>query len=99
MNSTDNTWARFDLGKEVTVDAFAMAVFEGASRFNYFEIEVSLDGDNWTNVYTGNNSGTTAELEIYDFAPVNARYIRLVPKGCSAGSWYSTTEFYPMKKR
>lgn len=99
INSFDNTWARFDLGKEVTVDSFAMAVFDGAKRINFFEIEVSLDGNNWTNVYTGQNSGTTDQLEIYSFAPVKARYVRLVPKGCNASSWYSTTEFYPMKKR
>lgn len=100
MNSMDGAWTRFDLGKVVTVDAFAMAVFEGASRFNTFEIEVSLDGTNWTNAYSGKNSGTTAELEIYDIAPVQARYIRIVPKECSASAtWYSTTEFYPMKKR
>ena len=100
MNSMDGAWTRFDLGKVVTVDAFAMAVFEGASRFNTFEIEVSLDGTNWTNAYSGKNSGTTAELEIYDISPVQARYIRIVPKECSASTtWYSTTEFYPMKKR
>ncbi len=99
MNSMDNTWARFDLGSKTEIDAIAMAVYDGANRTNSFALEISDDGGSWKEIYSGISSGTTDQLEVYDFAPVSARYIRLVPKGCSAGSWYSTTEFYPMKKR
>lgn len=99
MTDLEGAYVDFDLGSVVTVDAFAMAVYLGDKRVNTFNIEVSADGENWTAVYSGASSGTTQDLEIYNIDAVQARYVRLVPIKCSAGSWYSTTGFYPMKSR
>ena len=99
MESPNDSWARFDMGSEIKVDAVAMAVHSGNSRTNWFSVEVSKDGKEWTEVYKGQSSGTTAELEIYTFPTVTARYVRLVPEKSSAGSWYSTTEFYVLQSK
>lgn len=99
MQNPDDSWARYDMGSEITIDAVAMAVYNGDSRTNWFSVEASKDGKEWTEVYKGQSSGTTSELEIYTFPTVTARYVRLVPEKTSAGSWYSTTEFYVLKSK
>jgi len=43
-------------------------------------------------VYAGQSSGTTVELEEYDFADVAGRYVRIVGHGNSESDWNSITE-------
>lgn len=99
MVDPNDSWTRYDMGREIKVDAVAMAIYKGDSRINWFSIEVSKDGKEWTEVYKGQSSGTTTELEIYTFPSVTARYVRLVPEKSSAGSWYTTTEFYVLQSK
>ena len=99
MESPNDSWARYDLGSQIKVDAIAMAVYLGDKRVNYFSVEVSNDGKDWKEVYKGQSSGTTTELEIHTFPSVTARYVRLVPEKSSGGSWYSTTEFYVLQSK
>lgn len=99
MQNPNDSWARYDMGSEIKVDAVAMSVYLGDKRVNWFSVEVSKDGKEWTEVYKGQSSGTTAELEIYKFPATTARYVRIVPEKTSAGSWYSTTEFYVLQSK
>ena len=85
-------WISYDLGSAKTVSHVAIAWHLGDSRTAVFDIEVSLDGQNWTTVHNGTSSGLTVELEGYDFDDVTARFVRLVGFGTSANTWNSITE-------
>ena len=74
-----------------------MAFLEGTKRSTLFEILVSIDGVNYTEVYRGQSSGTSEELE--DF-PVNAtgRYIKLSCHGNTLNTWNSILEVVTIAK-
>lgn len=80
-----------DFGRRVEVDKLMMAFLEGNLRSTKFEILVSDDGVNYTEVYAGQSSGTTLELEEF---PVNApaRFIKLSCHGNTLNTWNSITE-------
>jgi hypothetical protein len=89
----DGQWLQFDLGPNpVTIGQVAIAWHKGDSRSAAFTIDVSLDGTDWTEVYSGNSSGTSRDLEAYSFAAVATRYVRIVGFGNSANLWNSLLE-------
>ncbi|MBE7049495.1 MAG: hypothetical protein E7394_01845 [Ruminococcaceae bacterium] len=86
-----------DLGREVNIDKLMMAFLEGNLRSTMFEILVSNDGINYTEVYRGQSSGESTELE--DF-PVNAsgRYVKLSCHGNTLNTWNSILEVVTIAK-
>ena len=89
----DGQWLQYDLGEaHMTVSQVSIAWFNGNQRASAFAIEVSTNGQDWTEVYSGDSSGTTLELESYTFDNVTARYVRIVGFGNSANLWNSLTE-------
>jgi hypothetical protein len=56
-------------------------------REYFFDVEVSLDGKNWRTVYE-NGKGAAKGHDVfhkYEFAEVEARYVRVIAKGSSVG--------------
>ena len=89
----EGQWIAYDLGAaQPTVSQVAIAWFKGNRRTAVFTIEVSMNGHDWTEVYSGGSSGKTRDLEPYAFAAVPARYIRLVGFGNDDNRWNSLTE-------
>jgi hypothetical protein len=89
----DGEWIRYDLGSVNQVDKVYIAFYKGNERLAYFDIEVSTDDLQWTPVLTSEvSSGSTLELEEFDFEDVPARYIRIVGHGSSVNSWNNYTE-------
>jgi hypothetical protein len=89
----DGQWLRFDLGSVRTVSIVRIAVYNGNSRQNRFDLERSNDGSTWTAVLTNAlTSGTTTQEEPHDFADFDARYVRYVGHGSTAGTFNSVTE-------
>jgi F5/8 type C domain len=88
----DGQWIVYDLGSQMTVSQVAIAWYQGNQRQSSFAIEVSSNGTNWTEVYSGESSGKTVELEPYSFTAVAARYVRIVGYGNTANQWNSITE-------
>src|SRR4029078_12013279 len=69
----DGAWIQYDLGALYTVASVKIAVYNGNTRQNRFDLHVSSGGGVWTNVLTGAlTSGTTTALEVHDFADTNA---------------------------
>ena len=66
-------WIAVDLGKAVTIDHVRL-VWEDAYASAY-SLQVSLDGKNYTDVYTTQNDA--GDPETVRFAPVVTRYVRL----------------------
>ena len=66
-------WIRIDLGEQYNIEKIKL-YWEGAYAKSY-SIEVSLDGESWTEVYTTEESdGEVDELSI---EPVSAKFVRL----------------------
>lgn len=89
-------WIRYDLGAEKPVEAVDLAFYAGLERISYFEVQVSVDGTNYTTVLSDcRTSGQTNEMERYAFPePQQARYVRIMCNGNSQGgdNWNSITE-------
>src|SRR5438552_3052718 len=61
----DGQWIRFDLGAVAALDQVDIAWYVGDTRIASFDIQVSLDTVTWTNVFSGQSSGQTLQLESY----------------------------------
>ncbi|MHA6484931.1 S-layer homology domain-containing protein [Paenibacillus sp. strain BS8-2] len=77
-------WIQYDLGTLSTVGYAGIAFYKGNERSYTFDMESSADGMNWNTIYTGASSGTSLQMETFDVANTDARYIRIVGKGNSA---------------
>jgi hypothetical protein len=90
-------WLIGDLGEQnatstTTICYVDIAWYNGNQRSNNFEISVSNDTTTYTTVYTGNSSGTTISPERYDFADIEARYVKITINGNNQNEWASITE-------
>ncbi len=67
----------------------AIAWFNGHLRKTSFSIDVSVDGKDWNEVYSGESNGTTKDFESYTFPSASARYVRITGYGNSSNEWNS----------
>jgi hypothetical protein len=89
----DGQWIRYDLGLLRTVAFVKIAAYNGNSRQNRFDLQLSSDGSAWTTVINGGlTSGTTTAEETHDFADATARFVRYVGHGSTAGTFNSVSE-------
>jgi hypothetical protein len=80
--SGDGAWLKLDLGVRRTVSHVTVAWFSGDTRVNRFDLQRSDDAVAWANILTNiSSSGTSTREETFDFADVDARYIRYVGHG------------------
>jgi hypothetical protein len=90
-------WLRFDLGAVRRVSHLTVAVYQGNTRRNLFDVQVSNDGSSWTTVWSGASSGGSTGQELIDFPDVDARYVRYLGRGNHANNgtfatWNSVSE-------
>lgn len=85
-------WIQFDLGEVCDVTNIALAWMNANQRIYPFEVHLSTDGENFTNVLTTENSKTTNDLETYQIPKTKARYVRVKSFGNSVNEWCSMTE-------
>ena len=89
----DGQWIRYDLGSRRAVAHVRIAVYNGNTRRNRFDLQVSDDGSAWSSVLTGvETSGLTTQLETHDFGDVSARYVRYLGHMSSVNTFNSLTE-------
>ena len=88
----DGAWLQLDLGSTRTIGYVNVAVYNGNSRQNTFDLQVSNGGGTWTTVWSGTNTGTTTAEETYDFTDIAARYVRYLGHGSTATTFNSVTE-------
>ena len=83
----------FDYGEVKDIDVIAFDMLYGLRRKTFFKLEVSEDGENWTEIFDGSNSQKTDEMEYLDTEGTKARYLKLINYGNSEGSkWISLVE-------
>lgn len=89
-----------DLGETFDVAAVAATFFKGNERNYYFDIEVSVDGENWTKVLENQASPITLDKEFSMFVfpeTVKARYVRYVGHNSSSNNANNIWEFVILK--
>ena len=83
----------WDLGEVKTLGFANISFLNGSKRQQYFELQVSEDGNSWVNVFDGASGGKKETEEAFDLKNSNARYLKYINKGNSLGSaWVSITE-------
>jgi hypothetical protein len=87
----DNEWIILDFGEERDINTVAMSWYNGNQRISYFDIDTSLDCENWTQVFKGESSGNSNNSEFFGFDETKARYVRINCHGTSTGNWNSIT--------
>ncbi|MFP2933657.1 heparin lyase I family protein [Pyxidicoccus sp. 3LG] len=85
-------WIDYDLGATKSVGGATIAWHSGNTRANTFTVNVSTDGINYTQVYSGRSSGTTSNAETYTFPSVSARRLRIYVNGNTLNDWASIAE-------
>ena len=91
-NQGIGSWIRVDLGSTKTICSVEIAWYRGNIRQSDFVIAVSSDGNSFTNVFSGRSSGTTLNPENYNFADVDARYVRITVNGNTENTYASITD-------
>ncbi len=82
----------YQLAEPSLVDSVKIAWARGDERTASFDIEVSPDSVSWTQVFSGQSSGTSLQLESYDVTDQVGSYVRIVGQGNSMNNWNSITE-------
>lgn len=88
-----------ELEQESEIDTYIMSMYLGNTRFNAFEVYVSVDGKDYKLAYAGRTSGETELHEYYDLGKQRAKYIRVDFHGASNATWNSVTEAAVAKKQ
>jgi len=71
-------WLIVDLGKSEKFSRILVKNFWDGQRFYHYEVEVSQEGRDWLKVgEKKDDEVATSQGEVYTFAPVEARYIRV----------------------
>ena len=86
-------WIQYELESAKTIKSFMTAWMSGDERIQYFDMQVSNDGQNWTTLFSGESSGETDGNECYMVENTQAKYVRLLVHGNSTSSWTSLLEF------
>ena len=96
----EGVYAQYEFDKEYDISKISLKTHEGNKRQQFFDIQASTDGVNYTTVYSGNTSGTTLDNEVFTIPTTRAKFIRLVCNKCYFpatevwSEWNSIIEFY-----
>lgn len=82
-----------ELGESVPVTLIKIAWVAGNVRRYNFVVELSKDNVTWTQVYSGQSSGTTEALETYDFPNQLALFVRVTVNGNTVNNEAAMYEF------
>lgn len=86
-------WILYDLGALRALASVEIAFPNGDTRNALFTLEVSQDGEQWTEVFEGQSNGKTSKPERFGFPTVTARFVRYTGWGNSDNAWNSISEF------
>ncbi|WP_165444911.1 chondroitinase-B domain-containing protein [Gracilibacillus phocaeensis] len=85
-------WIQYELREEMAINKVQLAWMNGNKRITYFDIETSVDGNTWNEIFSGESSGETSELETYPFSDTYVKYVRINGHGNSENNWNSLAE-------
>lgn len=89
----EESWIVYEFKKEMELSQLDIATFKGDERKQKFDLEVSIDGNEWNKVFEAESTGATKEFERYTFAPVKAKFVKINGYGTDvAETWTGITE-------
>ncbi|MCK5802139.1 MAG: discoidin domain-containing protein [Lentisphaeria bacterium] len=97
--SGDGQWLQLDLGREDGIKCVDVAWLHGDKRKARFDLQISIDGIAWKNVFNGESSGEKKGFESFSFPLAQARFVRLVGHGNSTNAWNSVAEIRVRRQR
>lgn len=87
-------WVQCDLGQEYWIGRYIVKPCYALETWDFavtkFQLKVSLDGENWTQVHEVDSD--TPQIEDHSFEPVKARYIRVYGEGCKGDHYVRFAE-------
>lgn len=87
------SYITYELLQPRTIDKLEMSWYLGASRYAYFSIYTSQDGENWDLHFEGQTTGKSANFEDYMLPnPVTAKFVKIVGRGNSKNNMTSINE-------
>lgn len=100
-SASGDAYAIYELSEPMPIGYVGIAQYNGTNgKQAIFELETSLDGENWTKIWEGKASGTTPSMEAYDMKGTVAKYVKYSGHGRTSSEWNSLTEvkiFAPTK--
>ena len=85
-------WIQKNFCSTQNVESVEIAFLNGDQRQYTLSIALSLNGLDYTTVYTGQSTGTTTDFETFNFTNANARYIKIKGSGNTVNNWNSYNE-------
>ncbi len=86
-------WLMLELDDIYPIEKVGLSWMSGDARTYKYKLEISEDGVNWTTVFDGESSGTTAKCEYHNLGGKKAKFVRYTGLGNSINEWNSVTEF------
>ncbi len=80
-------WIQYDLREDKLVTSVKIAFYNGTSIVHNFDMEMSADGSNWIQVFSGASSGISADFETFSFDESRGRYLRIIDRKNSLNSY------------
>lgn len=79
LASHDQLWIQFEMDEPTEIDAVRYLPRSGSPNgvISEYLVQVSNDGQNWTEAATGTWPNEDADWRIAEFAPVTAKYVRM----------------------
>jgi len=95
-----DVWITWEIEKTESVSGISLAFLHGDVRQSIFDIQISTDGVNFTDVLTNvKSSGETTDYEVFSFSsPVRAKYIKFVGYGNTSSLWSNIAEVKILRK-
>ena len=88
----NQAWGIFHFANPKTISSVWIATWKAAERKLIFDIEVSEDGVNFKQVWSGQSSIDKDELEEFKIPEGTYKAVKLVLHGTTTGSWNSLLE-------
>lgn len=86
-------WIIYELADEYEITGVGTAWLNGTKRQEHYALFVSEDGEKWTEMWRGDASGNSSEIEDVMFnKPAKARYLKIECYGNTAGQMNSLLE-------
>lgn len=94
FQSSNDAWLMLELEEAAPIGYVGIAQYGGTNgKQAKFDLQLSVDGNNWETVYSGMSSGTTDLLEAFSCGGKTAKYVKYVGAGRTNSAWNSITEF------
>ncbi|HKO40964.1 MAG TPA: discoidin domain-containing protein, partial [Nitrososphaeraceae archaeon] len=87
-----DSWVQVDLGKEKEICDIDISWYKGDQREIQFTVSASVDGEIFSNLFSGTSSGLTTGPEKFDIPDVKTRFLKITVNDNSINDWSSISE-------